>query len=63
MFDLIRIAKIKMLNGLQCLIQFINQRNSRWNIQIDNINIRYAIDVFDKSPKAVAMRNDDKPFA
>ena len=54
-FDLSRISQIIILNRFQTLIQFVDQGNSRGNIYVHNISIRYIIDVLDKRPNAVSM--------
>ena len=61
--EYILIRKIVMTHTLEIRIKLVNQRNSRRDIEFNNFFVRDLAQIFDECPKAVAMCNDEKPFA
>ena len=59
----ILIPKIVMTYTLEIRVKLVNQRNSRGDIEFNNFFVRDLVQILDECPKAVAMCNDEKPFA
>ncbi len=57
--DRIRVAQVIVGDWFQILIQLVHQRNTRGDIEFNNLVFRDVIQVFDQSPQAVAMRSND----
>ena len=52
------IAQIVAANRFEVFVQFVDQRLSGRDVQIDDVVVADAIQMFDQGPLAVAMRRD-----
>ena len=55
--------KVILTYTLEIRIKLVNQRNTRRDMEFNNFFVRDLVQILDEGPKAVAMCNDEKPFA
>jgi len=53
--DLCWISQIIMADGMELLIQFVHERDSRGDVQIDDIGVRNAIEMLHQRAEAVSV--------
>ncbi len=63
LLNLSRFSKVIMADGMELLIQFVHEGDSRGDIQIDDIGVRNAIDMFHQRAEAVSMTSDQDGLA
>ena len=59
----ISITKIKTSDRRQIVFEFINQRDTGWNVHLNDLFVGDPIEVFDQSSKAVPVRYNQYSFA
>ena len=52
-----RVAKIIVPDGLQLIIEFVNQRQASRNVQFGDFGIRDIIEIFHQRADGIAVRN------
>src|SRR6266498_2868167 len=55
----LRIAKIIVLDRLQILVQFIDKRQTSWDVQFRDLSIGNMIEIFHHGADTISVRGDD----
>src|SRR5262245_58244963 len=55
-FNRRRVAKIKVADRRQVVMEFVDERNTGGNIQTHDVSVRNVVEMLDQRPQAVAMR-------
>src|SRR5207237_786668 len=58
-FDRLFVAKIVVLDRLEVIVQFIDQRLAGGNVEFDDVGVGYVIEVLNERPQTVAVGHDD----
>ena len=57
-FDGFRVAQVEMFDRRQIVVQFVHERNTGRNIQLDDFVFRDFVQILDEGAQAVSMRCD-----
>src|SRR5262245_58218210 len=55
------IPEVELLEGLQLVVEEVDERNSRRNVQLDDLLVGDVFEVLHQRPQAVAVRGDQHP--
>ena len=57
------VAEVVVLDGLELVVELVDERHAGGDVELDDVLLGYAVEVFDERTEAVAVRGDDYAFA